>query len=192
MAGKRTVDLQKVLTTAIALANESGVEAVTLASVAAQLGIRNPSMYNHVSGLPGLRYEMALWGVRQLGDVMRRAAVGKAGDEAIVAVADAYRAFALAQPGIYPLTQRPANAEQPELAAAQSELVDICVAILAPYGFEADDKIHAVRAMRSVLHGFVDLEASGGFGIPLDRDASFRQLVDLFIVGLRARQTTQA
>jgi hypothetical protein len=105
-----------------------------------------------------------------------------------VSVANAYRTFALAQPGIYPLTQRPATADQEVLAEAQREVVDICIAILAPYGFEADDKIHAVRALRSMLHGFVDLETSGGFGMPLDRDASFRHLVELFIVGLRARQ----
>jgi Tetracyclin repressor-like, C-terminal domain len=130
---------------------------------------------------------MALWGVQQIGDMMRRAAVGKSGDDAIFAVADACRAFALAHPGIYPTTQRAAS-ENPDIAAAQVEVVDILVAVLAPYGFQGDDRLHAVRALRSLLHGFVDLEISGGFGMPLDRDVSFRQLVQLFIVGLHARQ----
>ncbi len=64
MPPKRNIDLQKVVQTAVALADEHGFENVTLASVAEQLGIRIPSLYNHVSGLPGLRYQMTLWAIQ--------------------------------------------------------------------------------------------------------------------------------
>ena len=37
-----------------------GIDAVTLASVAAALGVRSPSLYNHIAGLDGLRRELAL------------------------------------------------------------------------------------------------------------------------------------
>ena len=187
MATKRNVDPERVVQTAIALADETGMDSVTLALVAEKLGIRIPSLYNHVSGLPGLRYAMALWATRQLGDQMRRAAVGKSCEGAIVGVAYACRAFAQAHPGIYGLTQRPAQADQTELEAAQIEVVDILLAVLEPYGFDDADRLHAVRALRSVLHGFVDLEANGGFGMPLDREVSFQRLIELFTQGLRTR-----
>ncbi|MEO8607221.1 MAG: WHG domain-containing protein [Chloroflexota bacterium] len=189
MAPRKHIDFDRVLETAVTLADEKGLDAVTLKTVAEQLGIQIPSLYNHISGLPGLRYAMHVWAAGQLVEQIRRAAVGKSGDAAVVSVAQAYRAFALAHPGVYPLTPRAAAPDQPELMALASELLDIVLAILEPYGFNEEEKLHAVRALRSVMHGFVDLEAAGGFGMNLDRDESFRQLVQLLVVGLRSRDT---
>jgi AcrR family transcriptional regulator len=185
MAGRKHIDRERVLETAITLADQNGIEAVTLASVADCLGIRIPSLYNHVNGLPGLRREMTLWGLRSLSDTLRRAAVGVSGDEAITRVAEAYRVFALAHTGVYAATLRAVPPEDTELSAIAAELVDIVVAVLRPYAAGQDDALHKVRALRSVMHGFVDLELSGGFGMALDRDESFRRLVRLFIAGLR-------
>ncbi|GAB4512176.1 MAG: TetR/AcrR family transcriptional regulator [Anaerolineae bacterium] len=189
MSGRKNVDLARVLEVSVALANEHGFESVTLASVAEQLGIRIPSLYNHVSGLPGLRSEMALWGLRQLIEQIRRAAVGKAGDDAIMSLAMAYRAFAHTHPGLYGATLRAPYADEPERAAAAQEIIDILLAVLSPYGFSEEATLHTIRALRSLLHGFVDLETAGGFGLALDRDESFRQLVQMFITSLHASQT---
>jgi hypothetical protein len=38
--------------------------------------------------------------------------------------------------------------------------------------------------VRSALHGFVTLEAVGGFGIPLDLDESFERMVAALARGL--------
>lgn len=190
MASRKNIDFNQVLQTAVTLADEGGFESVTLASVASQLGIRIPSLYNYVQGLAGLRYEMTIWGVKQLTEHVRRAAVGKSGEAAIFSVATALRSFAITHPGIYAVTQRASSAEQPELVAAQTEAVEILVVILEPFGFEADDRLHAVRALRSLVHGFVDLEITGGFGMPLDRDTSFHYLMEIFVNGLRERLVT--
>jgi AcrR family transcriptional regulator len=185
MAARKHVDRERVLETAITLADANGFEAVTLASVADCLGIRIPSLYNHVDGLPGLRRDMTLWGLRELADVLRRAAVGVSGEEAIIRVAEAYRAFAHAHPGVYAATLRAVPPEDTELSGIAAELVEIVVAVVKPYTTAEDDALHKVRAMRSVMHGFVHLELVGGFGMALDRDESFRRLVRLFILGLK-------
>jgi AcrR family transcriptional regulator len=184
MAAKKHIDLDRVLQTAIALADEHGFEAVTLAAIAAQLDIRIPSLYNYISGLPGLRYQMMLWGVRQLSEQLRRAAVGKAGADAIISIAHAYRAFAHAHPGIYAATLRAPQPDESDLIAAAGELLDVIVAVLRPSQLNDDDAIHTVRVLRSMMHGFVDLETAGGFGMALDRDESFRRLISLFVTGL--------
>lgn len=189
MPAKKYIDRQRVLEVSIALADAHGFEAVTLASVAAELGIRIPSLYNHVAGLPGLRYELRLWGTRQLGEQLRRSAVGKAGDAAVTSLAHAYRAFAHAHPGVYAATLRAAAPEEPELIAASEDILGVVLAVMEPYGFSPDDTLHMVRGLRSLLHGFVDLETAGGFGMALDRDESFSQLIALFVQGLRVRQT---
>ncbi len=192
MPPRKHIDRQRVLEVSIALADAQGFEAVTLAGVAEQLGIRIPSLYNHIAGLPGLRHELTLWGLRQLTERIRRAAVGKAGQEAIFSVAAAYRAFAQTHPGIYSATLRAVDPNEPDLVAVAEELLDIVLAVVEPYGFGPDDTIHVVRGLRSLLHGFVSLEIAGGFGMALDRDESFRQLVQLFIQGLETRRASQS
>ena len=188
MPPRKHIDLNRVVQTAITIADQGGSEAVTLASVAEQLGIRIPSLYNHVAGLPGLRYQMSLWALRQITEQARRAAVGKSGDDAIFSIAAAYRAFAHTHPGLYRLTLRAPKPDEPELIAAAQELLDVVFAVLQHYRFAEEDLLHAIRGLRSMMHGFVDLENSGGFGIPLDCDESFRQLIQVFVRGLHARR----
>jgi len=174
-----------VVQVAVGLADQHGMESLTLASIAAELGIRIPSLYNYVTSLAGLRDQVALSGSRQLIEQVRRAAIGKAGDAAILNVAVAYRTFAHAHPGIYGATLSAPTPEEPDRTALAQELIDVMFAIFEPYGFSGDNRLHVIRAFRSVMHGFVDLEATGGFGMDLSRDESFHRLMKMFISGLR-------
>jgi len=58
------------------------------------------------------------------------------------------------------------------------------LAVLRGYGLEGDDAVHAARTVRAALHGFAALETGGGFGIPLDLDATFARLVGVLDRGL--------
>ena len=137
-----------------------------------------------MAGLEGLRRELALLGLRLLTARLARATVGKARGEAIRALADAYRAFARERPGLYAATLRSPEGADEELRYAGQEAVEVALAVLAAYDLARDDALHAVRALRAIVHGFVSLEAAGGFGLPLDLDESFRRLVDAFVGAL--------
>ena len=76
-----------VVDAAAELVDATGRE-VTLAELASHLGIRAPSLYNHVEGQEGLRRELALRSLREMGRRVGRAAAGRAGDEAVTAVAE--------------------------------------------------------------------------------------------------------
>lgn len=177
---------EHVVTVAANLADEGGLQALTLAQVAAHLGVKLPSLYNHVAGLPGLQRALAALAIRDLTAAVTRAAVGLARDEAVLAVARAYRAYVLAHPGRYAATVRAPDPADVELQALSRELVGVVAAVLAPYGLTDDNAIHAVRGLRSLCHGFASLEAAGGFGLALDRDESFRRLVAAYCAGLIA------
>ena len=64
------------------------------------------------------------------------------------------------------------------------QTVDVVRAVLAPYRLNEEEAIHAIRSLRSIVHGFISLEVAGGFGMPVDLDASFHWLINLFITGL--------
>jgi AcrR family transcriptional regulator len=176
-----------VVDTAARLADQGGLDALTLGAVAAELGVRPPSLYNHVDGLAGLRRDLALRGVGEMGERLRDAAVGRAGADALGAVAGAYRDYARERPGLYQALQRAPDPEDAELLGAAARLLQPVLAVLAGYDCEGARAIHAARTLRSALHGFVELERLGGFGINLDIDESYRWMVASLSAGMRGQ-----
>ncbi|HKG39217.1 MAG TPA: WHG domain-containing protein [Conexibacter sp.] len=183
---RQGLDTGQVVEEAVRVADADGLEAVTLARVSATLGVRAPSLYNHVAGREALLRGIALRGLRELGDVLRRAAVGRAREDALVAVAHAYRAYAHEHPGCFAATVAPPAAGDVEHEQAAAEVVGVLAAIVGGWGIDDEDAVHAVRTVRSALYGFVAIEAAGGFGLPVDCDASFSRLVRTLAAGLEA------
>jgi AcrR family transcriptional regulator len=175
-----------VVTAAAALADAEGLEAVTLARLASDLGVRPPSLYAHIGGLEDLRRRLAARVARELAAALQAAAAGRAAADALTAIAHAYRDYARSHPGLYAAIQLAPDLDDPKAAVAARQVVDVVVAVLRGYGLRRDDAVHATRIIRSALHGFVSLEAAGGFGLPLDLDETFARLVDLIDRGLSA------
>jgi AcrR family transcriptional regulator len=170
-----------VVGAAARIADAEGLDAVTLARLASDLGIRTPSLYSHVGGLDDLRKRLAARGASELADAMQEAATGRARGDALRAVAAAYREYARAHPGSYAAAQR--AADLPHDAGGRA--VRVFAAVLAGYGLTGDDAIHATRAVRAALHGFAALESGGGFGMEQSVDESFERLVALLDDGLQ-------
>ncbi len=186
IAGPARARLDKgvVVNVAADLVNAGGWEGLTLAKLAEALGVQTPSLYNHVDGLAGLRRELTLLSTRELCDQMADAAIGQSGPEAVRRIARAYRQYIKTNPGVYLLSVRSALRTNPpdvELQGAQGRTVAVILAVVASFGLGEKDALHAIRGLRSLVHGFASLEIAGGFGLPLDCDESFRRLVEIYI-----------
>ena len=179
------LDTEAVVAAAAGLADTEGLDRLTLARLASALGIKTPSLYAHVDGLPDLRARLGARGAQELASRLQVAAAGRSGADALRAVADAYRAYAHAHPGSYAAMQ--VASEREENQAAGAAVVAVILAVLDGYDLDGDAAIHAVRAVRSALHGFVVLEDEGGFGIPLSLDDSYATLVEMIHTGLTRR-----
>jgi AcrR family transcriptional regulator len=183
------LDQPQVLLAAAEIVDAGGPDALTLAALAGRLGIKPPSLYNYVAGLAGLRRDLALFSTRRLSARLARATIGKAGDDALLALAGAFREYICEHPGLYALTVQATRLTAPadaELVSAEDEVVQVVLAVLAAYGLAGERAVHAVRGLRSVVHGFATLESAGGFGLPLDADESFQILMQMLISGVRA------
>ncbi|WP_150307514.1 TetR/AcrR family transcriptional regulator [Planctomonas psychrotolerans] len=163
---------------AAALVDEVGLESLTFAALASRVGVAVPSLYKHVPSIAALHRRLSALATEELGNALAAATEGRAGEDALRSVAAAYRSYALERPRLYPATQRvPLPDDAPHVAHAD-RVVGSVFAILRGYGIDGDDAVDAARVVRSSLHGFVDIERSGGFGLPRDIDASFARLVD--------------
>jgi AcrR family transcriptional regulator len=169
---------ERVVAEAAAVADEVGLDRLTLAAVAERFGVALPSLYKHVDGLDGLRRDLAVLGVRELTRALSKATVGRSGGDALRALADAYRAYAHAHPGRYAASVRAPDPDDVEHTAASAELLDIAFAVLAGYGVTGDDAVDAIRGLRAAMHGYVTLESASGFKMAQDVDVSYQRLID--------------
>lgn len=182
MPKRRQLNKERVLATAVDLAEESGgVGELTLTALAAALDVRVPSLYNHIEGLDGLYEDLSFWAGRLLLDKIRQATFGKTGEEALRAMAHAYREFAQEQPALYPLTIVAPDADETQRVVLAQEWLQLLLLTMASLGLQGEEALHAIRAYRALLHGFVSLETGGGFKMDLALDQSFDYLIDNFL-----------
>lgn len=165
-----------VVAAALAVVDERGVDALTLAAVAARTGVATPSLYKHVANLGQLRTLLGARVLEDMTDHFTRAVLGRGGDDAVVALMHAYRAYVRTHPARYaaaPLDPL----HDPALRAVGTKLLEVVLGALRAYDLEESEAIHVTRQLRAVAHGFASLEAGGGFGLPEDLDHTYDRLI---------------
>ncbi|HUN31935.1 MAG TPA: WHG domain-containing protein [Trebonia sp.] len=178
------LNTERVVTAAAQLADEVGLDQLTQAALAARLGVRQPSLYKHVASSDALLRLISMRGKAELADVLGQAAIGRARDDALAAMAHAARTWALDHPGRYQAAQRPPAPGDTDDEAVSDRVLKVLGAVIDGYGLGGDDSTDAIRAFRATLHGFVSLEASGAFALPVSVDRSFDRLIDALVGSL--------
>lgn len=181
---KVALDLARIIEAAADIADMDGIQEVTLTNLAKKLAIRPPSLYNHFDGLTGLRKELAIFGFNELYSDLKEAGRGLSGREAVLALSKAYVNFARRHPGVYEATMLAPDMKDPDVQAAGEKLVNLTIHTLQDYDLDRESALHAVRGLRSILHGFSSLEQKGGFKIGLDLDVSFILIMKAFLAGI--------
>jgi AcrR family transcriptional regulator len=176
-----------VIASAAGLADEIGFQSVTMGLLAERLGVRPPSLYKHVGSLADVQRRLAALALAELAELIRDAVQGKAGSDALAALLTAVRGYVTAHPGRYMATtgMTAAGPDDP-LIAASDRVIGSIAAVLRGYGIAEDEMDHALRTVRSTIHGFAVLEASGGFQWDADPDESFGWLIRFVDRGLRS------
>lgn len=179
------LNAQVVIATAAQMLDEQEEEGLNIAGLAERLGVRPPSLYKHVDGMPGLRRGIMLRAKADLSDALGQAAIGKARDDAVRSTGIAYREWAKAHPAQYPLTMRAPVPGDTEDEVVSARLVNVLYTIISGYRIDGDDDlVDATRFLRSALHGFVDLETGGAFRLPRDLERSFTRVIDSITTSL--------
>ncbi|GAA2492317.1 TetR/AcrR family transcriptional regulator [Winogradskya humida] len=184
---KAGLNRDAVVDLALALVDEKGLDALSLAAVAERAGVASPSLYKHVGSLAVLRDLMSTRIMRRMTHAASAAALGLSRDDAVAALMREYRAFVLAHPGWYallPLDPLHTPAESAEVAEAAMEFLQVFISVLRGYGLDESQSIHAMRRLRAAVHGFAALQSGGGFGMAENIDTSYDQLIDMVIASL--------
>ncbi|MFI9814237.1 TetR/AcrR family transcriptional regulator [Saccharothrix variisporea] len=160
------------------LADEIGFEAVTVSALARHFGVKDASLYSHVRNVQDLKVRVAGLALSELADQASAALAGRAGKDALVAFANAYRDYAHRHPGRYASMRTEIDPNSPAATAARRHS-DLTRAVLRGYDLQEPDQTDAVRMLHSTLHGYVNLELAGGFSHhPRDSATSWTRALD--------------
>ncbi|WP_400243677.1 TetR/AcrR family transcriptional regulator [Niallia sp. JL1B1071] len=184
MSPRAGITNKEIITTAIEIANTEGLKEVTMANLAKRLGVKPPSLYNHINGLSDIMNLLTLRALEDLYRLLKQAITDAKKEEAIHPLSVAYLTYAREQPGLYALTIESASKKEKDITTVANQIIDLITEILEPYNLSKEDMIHAIRGLRSILHGFASIENHKGFGMPIDIDKSFYYLISTFIKGL--------
>ncbi|MDD6990209.1 MAG: WHG domain-containing protein [Oscillospiraceae bacterium] len=183
---KKGLDKNSVIERAATLANEKGLENVTIKELADSLEIRSPSLYNHISGLEELRKEIMLYGWKQVEKRILQAAAGTEGYDAIRAMCREFYVYASENKGIFSAMLWYNKYADEASSEATSGLFSRLYGIMEDMGISRERTEHLIRTLRGFLEGFALLVNNGAFGHPADIDESFEVSLDVLIEGIRA------
>ena len=192
MGARKSLDSQTILIAAAELAEEKGLENVSLLQVAQRLGVKPPSLYNHLSGLKEISSGLAALALKRLDAAMRDAAVGRAGADALTSIAQAYREFVRENPELYKAIMRFPECDDGDVQESGHAVIRILYQVLQPYRLGDEGTVHFARAFRAALHGFASLETAGFFRDPgVDADESYKRLVSCLLSALDKEKGAQ-
>jgi AcrR family transcriptional regulator len=181
------VNRETILQQAQAMIEAEGVEHLSLHKLAAALGVKAPSLYRYFTHKADLLQAVNLATnqalVAALGHTQTLAGTDPA--QRFLAMAQAYRAFAQANPATYGLAYSnllPEARPDPQTLEALALPIQALMAEIVG----AERSLAALRGAWALLHGFVTLELNGQFQRGGDLDAAFAQAVRAYLMGWQA------
>ena len=186
--GAKGLTKDLILAEAVACMESTGQPVVSLHEVARRLGVKTPSLYNHIKNTKELRYEIFQYAIGQFVANQRAATANKRKDEAVRAFAEAYHTFAVENKGLYRLIMSIPSEEDDRAKEVAIPLLETVVEILTDYGLTEESVAHWQRVLRAILHGFISEEDLGYFYYykSIDLKKSRDIAVQCFLDGLHA------
>jgi AcrR family transcriptional regulator len=176
-----------IVNAALTFLDREGWDALTINALAMQLGTKGPSLYNHVNSLEDLRRTVRMRVVGDIIEMLTTVADGRTRDDAVTAMASAYRSYAHHHPGRYSaFTRMPLGGDDPEFTEATRAAAAPVISVLGSYGLDGDSAFFAALEFWSAMHGFVLLEMTGAM-TGIDTDAVFTDMVMRLASGMERR-----
>ncbi len=176
-----------ILAKAIEIIERKEAPTISMRELAEELEIKTPSLYNHVKSMNELFIDVSRYAAEELRQTQFAAIKGKQRDEALSALAVAYRSFAKEHVGLYKVTVSLSNLQGDILTQIAATIAEPIFLVLSKYELNEEQSIHWQRILRSIIHGFLTQEEAGFFRhYPVSVEISYQIAIRCFLNGLHA------
>ncbi len=183
---RQGLNRDSVTEASVRLIEEKGYTAFSMAKLAKSLNVKTASLYNHVESLDALFTEVGLAAVSKMVASETQAIAGKEKNDALFAIAAAYRAFAKDHNELYRVIMSLQKSKNEVLERAAAQITEPILQVLSGYGLSRIEQMHWQRILRSMMHGFAAHEEAGGFShFSLDKNESYRMAIQCIADGLQ-------
>lgn len=183
---QKGIDKNHIISAAISIVEESGYAGFSMHRLAVRLGVRTASLYNHIESLAEVNAGIARHAVAALRHTMDESTQGISDPKlALKRLAAAYRRYAHQNPALYEVIIGLQMIDGKQLKTIGEGIISPIISILGALIDNKPERLHCARAFRSMLHGFVSLEACGYFeSAEANVDDSFTCMINSFVDGL--------
>jgi AcrR family transcriptional regulator len=186
--GNGYLDRDTLVAAAADVADRDGWAELTISKVAKEVDRHVTSLYGHVDGLDGLRHAIQVLALRELGDALWEAALGRSRVDALDAVVAVYRDYLRVHPGRSAAIMSIVPGSDPVVHELAARMTEPIYATMRSFGFEGDAVVHAQRVLSATIRGFAIAEAAGIYHTREEADETFRQVRLLFVEALTSGQ----
>lgn len=179
------IDKTAIIKNAAQLVNQAGMEQITMKMLADKLGIKPPSLYNHIKGLEDLKKQLMIFGWTQAKEKLLLSLAGVSGYDAIKAMCYAFYDYATENTGLFEVMLWYNKFQNEEAAEATAELLAVIFKVTRSLDIPDNYCFHLIRTFRGFLEGFFLLVNNGSFGHPLPVTDSFEISVNILIAGIK-------
>lgn len=188
---KKGLHKAMIIEAAARLANETGIEHISLKQLAEHLHIQSPSLYNHLSGLEELKRQLMIYGWTQLEYQILQSVNKTQGYDALEAIGYTFYRYACANPGVFDAMVWYNRFQDQEMENVTQKLFSTISDITRSLGWSDDYSSHIVRTFRAFLEGFSLLVNHRAFGHPVPLEESFQLSIKILIAGMKEVAQTQ-
>lgn len=179
-----SINKEKVIQTTVQLVDKEGLNNLSLKLVADNLGIRTPSLYNHISNLDDLLREVAHKGMSEMNNLMTQAAIGKIGANAIKSLCCAYFEYMIEHPGVYETIQWATWHGNSETTELFNNYKAILTKLIYSCNLQKEKTNEILDLLIGIIHGYTTMNLGKAISKPAETTNELIIAIDTVLVGV--------
>lgn len=175
---------EEIIEKAAMLANEKGLSYLTVTSLAEHLGIKKPSLYNHMKTIDDIHKGIMIYGWKRVSEGIVQEITSDDAKENLRLYGKKFYKFAMENPGVFEAMLWYNKYSGDALMDATEGLYKFFFAQTDSLGIDRTTANHLMRTYRSFLEGFIMLQIHNSFGNPISIKKSFDVSMNVLISGM--------
>ncbi len=175
----------RILETAMGIANEEGWDSLSVKKIADQLSVTSAALYKHFESFEDLKIHLSLICFQEISEMLEEVIQVRANSSAqLEYLALLLRKFALKKPGLFQASMFRGEKEPKELTTLRTRSQKLLRDLFRDYAIPEDKLLSVSRSFRALIFGILSLEIRRSFGLPEKPEESFKEAVSIFLAGL--------